>query len=856
MAQQKVQLFAQARGVTVETAATIGATVGVDLRLQDGTIVTKEMLGGQSSGVPQVVYWRTIADVPPNVEALANQSGAGIFVLDGSGNSAVRTIAGTAGQIDVTDGSGVAGDPTIALADVANVAGGAIQLTAFDAKGRATSHNAATTDNLTEGTTNLWFTQARVRSTTLLGLTTVTGGAITSTDTILQAFGKLQNQVSAAGTVTSVDITGSTGITPTGGPITSAGSITLTLSTNLQAWSGVAQPPADSKTYGLNNGVWTQAISDAPSDGSIYGRKDGAWVVVTGGGGGGGTVTSVDGSGGTTGLTLTGGPITGSGTLTIGGVLDLDNGGTGATTAAGARTNLGLGPLASLALPANTTTFLRGDGTWSATLTGALAATVFNASTGQFNSGNATALLSATGAGTVYLRPNGVGTSTGEVTVTTNGYLNATTGYFVGSPTGAVLAPGTSSAAYIRPGGPASTTAEFQVNAAAATASMKGAFLASNGQFNSGNSTALLSTTGAGTVYLRPNGPASAAGQAYVNSAGNFFARDLIADRANNTGALYLGAVANNTYLYYDGANYLLGRGAGPSDFTIWHTGNFNPGNYVSKGGDTMTGPLVFNGNINQLQLYNGAYSRLIILSSAGDCGIYDQTAGTWGLRYASNGYVWSRSGFVSGSNTFESASGAVVLAGQAGSAVYLRPNNAGSTSGQMVLDSNGTANLYHSTNDFIISSRGGYVFSIFNFANGQFGFWDGINGTAAALYNGASGGAWSFRGACSGTSFTSTSDVRKKNLTKQQVPRALARGLQLWNFTWKDSGQPGLSLTAQQAQILGPEYVASNDDVLSVDKGGFAIEAVAAVQIQADQQELRIRQLEAQVHALLARAA
>lgn len=47
---------------------------------------------------------------------------------------------------------------------------------------------------------------------------------------------------------------------------------------------------------------------------------------------GAGTVTSVDGSGGTTGLTLTGGPITTSGTLTLGGTLIDDNGGTGQST--------------------------------------------------------------------------------------------------------------------------------------------------------------------------------------------------------------------------------------------------------------------------------------------------------------------------------------------------------------------------------------------------------------------------------------------------------------------------------------------------------------------------------------------
>lgn len=45
-----------------------------------------------------------------------------------------------------------------------------------------------------------------------------------------------------------------------------------------------------------------------------------------------GTVTSVDVSGGTTGLTFSGGPITSSGTITMAGTLDADNGGTGQTT--------------------------------------------------------------------------------------------------------------------------------------------------------------------------------------------------------------------------------------------------------------------------------------------------------------------------------------------------------------------------------------------------------------------------------------------------------------------------------------------------------------------------------------------
>jgi hypothetical protein len=53
-----------------------------------------------------------------------------------------------------------------------------------------------------------------------------------------------------------------------------------------------------------------------------------------------GTVTSVNISGGTTGLTSTGGPITTTGTMTLGGTLAVANGGTGTTTLTTLKTNL------------------------------------------------------------------------------------------------------------------------------------------------------------------------------------------------------------------------------------------------------------------------------------------------------------------------------------------------------------------------------------------------------------------------------------------------------------------------------------------------------------------------------------
>jgi hypothetical protein len=81
------------------------------------------------------------------------------------------------------------------------------------------------------------------------------------------------------------------------------------------------------------------------------GYQSGVWATV---GTGDGTVQSIDVSGGTTGLTTSGGPVTVSGTITLGGTLALTNGGTGQTTAQGA--------MNTLAGAVTSGQYLRGDG--------------------------------------------------------------------------------------------------------------------------------------------------------------------------------------------------------------------------------------------------------------------------------------------------------------------------------------------------------------------------------------------------------------------------------------------------------------------------------------------------------------
>ena len=148
-----------------------------------------------------------------DLEAIAALTTTGIIARTAAGSMATRTITGTTNQTTVTNGSGVSGDPTIAIA----------------------------------------------------------------------------NNVVLPGVASMTVPSGSTANQPAAG----AGQVRYDTTTNQLMWS--------------NAGSWN--------------------VLSTGG-----TVTSVGVSGGTTGLTTSGGPITGSGTITLSGTLGVANGGTGLTT--------------------------------------------------------------------------------------------------------------------------------------------------------------------------------------------------------------------------------------------------------------------------------------------------------------------------------------------------------------------------------------------------------------------------------------------------------------------------------------------------------------------------------------------
>ena len=224
------------------------------------------------------------------------------------------------------------------------------------------------------------------------------------------------------GTVTSVDASGgTTGMSFTGGPVTSSGTLTLAGTLDVDN-GGTGQTSYTDGQLLIGNSTGNTLAKSTLTAGAGVTITNGSGSITISATGSGGTVTSVDVSGGTTGLTTSGGPVTGAGTITLAGTLALANGGTGQTSAQSA--------INSLAGAVTSGQYLRGNGTnvvmsaiqagdvptlnqnttgTASNVTGVVA--IANGGTGQTTQQAALNALSGTQTSGYYLRSNGTDVS-------------------------------------------------------------------------------------------------------------------------------------------------------------------------------------------------------------------------------------------------------------------------------------------------------------------------------------------------------------------------------------------------------------------------------------------------------------
>ena len=315
-------------GLASGTSGGVLAFTGTGTIASSTALASNSLVIGGGAGAPP--YTTTTGTGVLAAISLATDSTGGLVTTNGSGTLTNKTINGLNNTItNVSLASAVTG--------TLPVANGGTGLTTTPTNGQLLIGNGTgySVANLTAGT----------------------GCTINNT-----AGGITINATGSGGSVTSVGLSAPAFLSVSGSPVTTSGTLAL-------SYSGTALPVANGGTgqttytdgqllIGNTTGnTLTKATLTAGSGISI---TNGAGSITIATSGGGGTVTSVGGTGTVNGITLSG-TVTSSGNLTLGGTLSgvslttqvsgtlpVANGGTGATTASTAATNLGLGTSSSV----------------------------------------------------------------------------------------------------------------------------------------------------------------------------------------------------------------------------------------------------------------------------------------------------------------------------------------------------------------------------------------------------------------------------------------------------------------------------------------------------------------------------
>ena len=312
----------QASGSAATTLVTQGATA---ILYCDGTNIISATTSAAFAGTVPITQGGTGAINAPS--ALTNLGGTGI-------GTSVFTAATTAAAR-----TAIAAAASGANSDITSITGLTTPLTV--AQGGTGANNATTARaNLSAAASgsNADITALTNAAGIQIGAPTLGAqgaGTINATGLFINGVGV----GTGSGSVTSVAATVPSFLSVAGSPITTSGTLAITLSgTALPvANGGTGQTTYTNGQLLIGNTTGNTLTKATLTAGSGITITNGAGTITITSTAGSGTVTSVAASGGTTGLSFTGTPITTSGTLTLAGTLAIASGGTGATSASGAR---------------------------------------------------------------------------------------------------------------------------------------------------------------------------------------------------------------------------------------------------------------------------------------------------------------------------------------------------------------------------------------------------------------------------------------------------------------------------------------------------------------------------------------
>lgn len=281
----------------------------------DAYLINGDLWVGADDGGDDGAGWDNLGPPPTTtVLSLVNDESmpdpTSYYGTDAAGNKGWHPVSDAveAAAGELTKAVGGDGVTTFGLPDVTPTPGGTLQRYGFDAKGRRSEEEAADTDDLAEGSANLYFTAARADARITAqkgqpnGLATLDADAkleanqlpalaitdtfVVNTEAAMLALDAQQGDVAVrtdeqksyiltadpastlgnwqelltptgtGGTVTSVALSVPTGLTVSGSPITSSGTITVAYDTGYQGYTSAEA----SKLSGIEAGAQVNAV--------------------------------------------------------------------------------------------------------------------------------------------------------------------------------------------------------------------------------------------------------------------------------------------------------------------------------------------------------------------------------------------------------------------------------------------------------------------------------------------------------------------------------------------------------------------------------------------------------------------